>query len=222
MIRGNLPTGGPLNFLNEVAQTNSRKNSVPVMALVAEHKPNSPEELKEIIKNHINKCKCGINSAGTVEDFANNLYNAQFYNETYKNKYPNEREYTYEECYDFMYSLFCIGPLRALLTENSSKKLLGNILSKKNIEYRIQDATENEDFNYAIDYNIIINKNSKEYPIGIQVKPQSFFKNKFAYQTNNYKHSKCNYPVCYHTYNNHTMMFIYYSTNDIVDLILSL
>ena len=52
VIKGNLPTGGPLNFLNEAAQTNSRKNTVPVMALVAAHKPNSSEELKELIKNH--------------------------------------------------------------------------------------------------------------------------------------------------------------------------
>jgi len=223
VIKGNLPTGGPLNFLNEAAQTNSRKNTVPVMALVAAHKPNSSEELKELIKNHINQdCKCGLKSSGTVEDFSNNLYNAQFTNDSYKNKYPNEREFTFDECYDFMYSLFCIGPLRALLTENNSKKLLSNILNKENIQHRIEDATEIEDFNYAIDYNIFVILNSKEYKIGIQVKPQSFFKNKFAFNSNNNKHSKCNYPVCYHTYNNHTMKFIYYSTNDIIDFIKNL
>ena len=48
-VKGNLPTGGPLNFLNEAAQTNSRKNTVPIMLLVSAHKPKTPEELKELL-----------------------------------------------------------------------------------------------------------------------------------------------------------------------------
>jgi len=223
-VKGNLPTGGPLNFLNEAAQTNSRKNTVPIMLLVSTHKPKTPEELKELISNHVNNdCSCGLKSAGTVEDFAKNLYNAQFVNWTYKNKYPDEKEYTLDERYSFMYSLFCIGPLRGLSSENDSKKLVKSILNKENILYKIEDATEEEDFNYAVDYKIFLYKNKiSEIPdkaIGIQVKPQSFFKNKQALNVNNDKHKIYKYPVKYHVYNNHNMRFIYDSTSEVIQSI---
>ena len=71
-------TGGKLNFLNGKYGISAPNRSVPVMKLIREHKPKSPNELKKLIEEHFkNDCKCGIKSKGTVEDFGKNLYEAQ-------------------------------------------------------------------------------------------------------------------------------------------------
>ena len=63
-------TGGELNILNGKYGVSAPNKSVPVMALIREHKPKSHEELYRLIDEHSKRnCKCGIKSQGTVENF---------------------------------------------------------------------------------------------------------------------------------------------------------
>lgn len=199
-----LPTGGPLNYLNEEYGCNSRINSVPVMALVQAHHPKTAEDLKKMIEEHTyNNCKCGIISNGPVEKFALNLFQGQLKCQKYKEAYPNQSVFSYQNCYNFMYTLFCIAPIQGYLQEEKSKHLMKSLFLKGGKEVDIIDATEEEDFKYAVDYLVKWNNNF----VGIQVKPQSFFKKDGPLKINNEKHLKYKYPVKYHIYNNNNLEF---------------
>lgn len=102
-----------------------------------------------------------------------------------------------------MYTLFCIAPIQGYLQEEKSKKLIMDLLLKEKKEVEIIDSTEEEDFKYAVDYLVRCNDNF----IGIQVKPQSFFKKDRPVKINNEKHLKYKYPVKYHIYNNNNLEF---------------
>ncbi|GET45582.1 hypothetical protein [Capnocytophaga felis] len=71
-------TGGELNKLNGDYGISAPNKSVPVMKLIKNHKPNSKDELYELIKFHYEiECPCGVKSQGTIEGFGKNLYEAQ-------------------------------------------------------------------------------------------------------------------------------------------------
>jgi len=210
-----IDTGGPLNFLNEAAKTNSREKSVPVMALVAYHRPSSEEELETLIEQHSksHQCECNVRSRGTVADFGKNLYEAQSTCLAYKEKFPSQRIFSMEECYSFMRNLFCVAPLRGLRQEEKSVREIHDLLKAMDGDMSIRLATRSEDFDYAVDY--IVSMRGQE--LGIQVKPESFFNKKECVQNNKEKHARYHRPVLFHIYSNRTMEFLPETTRAIID-----
>jgi hypothetical protein len=181
-------TGGPLNFLNELATTNSRRNSVSVMKLLEFHQCKTPRQLELEIQSHQKYCKCGVKSSGSVHDFAGNLFRAQTQFPEFSKKFPGQ-SFTFKDCYNFMYTLFCKAPLRGLDQELKSQKILGT-------KYTILKSSEYDDFKNGIDYFI---KNGTEL-IGIQVKPKSFFRRNNIVTIQDIKHANSGYAVRYHIY----------------------
>jgi len=211
-----IATGGPLNFLNEAARTNSRQQTVPVMALVAYHRPVHDNELENLIEQHCPlhpPCPCGIQSRGTVTDFGNNLYEAQQTCEAYQQQYPGQRIFSRQECYTFMRNLFCVAPLRGLRQEEKSVSVLEKAIPGINVVL----ATRSEDFEYAVDY--IVTYHEKQ--LAIQVKPESFFNKDKCIQISNEKHERFrqfrHVDVYYHVYSNRTMEFLEPTTQKIVE-----
>jgi len=209
-----IATGGPLNFLNEAARTNSREKSVPVMALVAYHRPPHEEALESLIEQHCrlahsSQCPCGVKSRGTVTDFGNNLYEAQQTCEAYKQQYPDQRAFTRQECYTFMRNLFCVAPLRGLRQEETSV----SVLRKAIPGIVVTLATRSEDFDYAVDY--IVTHRGRD--LGVQVKPESFFNKEDCVVLTKEKHARFRHPVLFHTYSNRTMEFLEETTRKIID-----
>jgi len=210
-----IDTGGPLNFLNEAAKTNSRQKSVPVMALVAHHRPSSEEELETLIEEHFKsyRCECNVRSRGTVADFGRNLYEAQSTCLAYKERFPSQRIFSMEECYSFMRNLFCVAPLRGLRQEEKSVREIHDALKAMDGDMNIRLATRSEDFDYAVDY--IVSLRGRE--LGIQVKPESFFNKKESVQNNKEKHARYHRPVLFHIYSNRTMEFLPETTRAIIN-----
>jgi len=124
-------TGGELNILNGGKRGISAPDkSVPIMKLIKVHKPKSKEELVTLIKEHfIKKCECGIVSKGTIEDFGQNLYDAQL-------PMWGEHKYTLQECITWEYHLFVTQSLKGDLIENKAKDILSKELKGCNYSAR--------------------------------------------------------------------------------------
>ena len=189
-----LPTGGELNILNEKSHCNSRRNSVPVMNLVRHHKPSNPEILRILIEKHQNKCKCGVKSVGTVEQFATNLYNAQFSDLGRSIR----KFYSWGECYSFQYSLFCVAPLRGQTMEKASKNEFERAIKQCGTKLICREATVKEDFQFAVD--LVVFDQSKKNVLGIQVKPRSAMRRQHIIHQNKKKQARFDAPVVFHVY----------------------
>ena len=213
MSHKRIATGGPLNALNELAGTNQRSRSVSVMALVSNHRPRTPEELASLIEEHSKeKCDCGIISQGTVLKFGLNLFEAQFNCASYISQFgPHRSIFSEDECYQFMYNLFCVAPLRGIKQEERSKSLIRDKLSS----CMIVDASIDEDFLYGVDY--VVKSWDESVAAGIQVKPESFFKKHEYVDIQRLKHETYHLPVMYHIYHNDSLKFTIDSTNEIVN-----
>jgi len=154
-------TGGPLNKLNGDCGISAAENSVPVQKLIRIHNPSSREELVDLIKKHHEKnCECGIKSKGTIEDFGNNLYEAQ------KTEW-GEYKFSREECIEWEYHLFVTQSLIGNTIEKDVKKVLENKLSN----FTIEDSGSYYDEELRID---LVIKRENKIIVGIQVKPESF------------------------------------------------
>ena len=193
-----LPTHGELNDLNEKYQCNSRRNTVPVMDLVRYHRPDNPEVLRQLIEKHHNSAcsRCRCNSAGTVEQFASRLYLAQF-------KEKLTRRYSWDECYRFHYTLFCIAPLRGRSMEHASRNMIAAALKNDSTTAtcHVREATQTEDFECAVDL-VIARSADPTAPalLGIQVKPQSVLHRTTIMEQNRQKHAAFAAPVIFHIY----------------------
>lgn len=186
-------TGGPLNALNEKHKLNSRNKSVAVMQLVNFHKPQNPRKLKQLIESHYKGCcNCGIQSNGCLEQFALNLFNAQFIDKEFNHRFE------YQKCYDFMYALFCESPLIGRTQEMKSRKLIQEEIHKKGFNMKTREATEYEDFDCAIDY-VIYNTETNIDICGIQVKPLTCQKD--IINMNIKKQKRVSFPTFFHYYN---------------------
>ena len=191
-----LPTGGELNGLNERSRCNSRRKSVPVMDLVRAHRPANPEALRRLIEQHHRRqctdCRC--RSMGTVEQFASNLYNAQFGESLHK-------RYTWDECYRFQYTLFCVAPLRGRAMEEASKAEFDAAIRTCGWDatLRCRDATREEDFEFAVDLVVVVKKTGAPV-LGIQTKPNSFLHRAGVVRQNKAKQERFYAPVVFHVY----------------------
>ena len=188
------------------------------MDLVKYHSPSSPEQLRELIEHHhTHDCAhCGCKSAGTVEQFASRLYNAQF-NEP---RQSVQRRYTWDECYLFHYTLFCVAPLRGVAMEKAVQNAVATALTavknkqapnhtnnngRRTNVWTIREATQREDFDCAVDLVMEwTDHNSHTHTIlGLQVKPQSVLKRKRVMEQNRHKQRTFGAPVLFVVYNNH-------------------
>lgn len=157
-------TGGDLNWLNGAAAISAPENSVPVMSLIRKHKPKSHEELYVLIKKHYKtKCKCGITSKGTIEDFGKKLYQAQ-------QKYWKQKRYTLKQCIKWEYDLFIVQSMKGQCMEEKIKTILQNKLKK---QYKINETNDYIDDTLRVDLEV---SNKNNVICGIQIKPISFKK----------------------------------------------
>ena len=217
-----LPTGGELNRLNEAKRCNVRHRTVPVMDLVRYHRPSSPEALRKCIEEHHHQAStctlCNCRSVGTVEQFASTLYMAQFNAPAHTPK----RRYTWDECYRFHYTLFCIAPLRGLAMERAAQEQIEVVLRQEHIllestthHWCVREATRHEDFDCAVDLVIErVRVNNDDEPtenctdeavsstiaLGIQVKPESVLHRKAVMKQNRTKQETFGAPVVFMVY----------------------
>jgi len=158
-------TGGDLNLLNGKMGISDREESVPVMKLISEHNPKSNQELVELIEDHIGGADCcDVVSQGTVEDFGENLYEAQ-------EEFWGEKKYTLTECIEWEYDLFISQSLKGDTMEKRAISKLEHRLTDK-CDLDIEESDEIVDNEYRIDIEIELNG---KIISGIQVKPESYF-----------------------------------------------
>lgn len=235
-IATRLPTGGALNHINEKHKCNSRHHTVPVMELVKHHRPTTPERLRELIECHYRQpslcevCKCV--SMGTVEQFASRLYEAQYKESdtqevTPLQKTKTKNRHTWDECYRFHYTLFCIAPLRGLAMEQTYQKQLYTALqqhrtarSQTSAKWIVREATQQEDFDCAVDLVVEWRSSHAQHASshtqdhtpsrpshisrivqGLQIKPESVLRRHSVIQQNVKKHMRFCAPVIFVVYN---------------------
>lgn len=198
-------TGGLLNELNGKMGISAPYRSVPVMKLIKTHRPKSKEELVELIQFHFqNRCSCGIQSKGTVEDFGRNLYNAQ-------QKYWQENKFSLKECIQWEYDLFVVQSLKGGLMETKAAKALQQFLPN----FTIQEAEGYLDEELRID--LIVKKNGQAIG-GIQVKPKTFLRMRREVITfNKTANQKWHLPVFYLYYDDAE---VFENMTDLVEVIL--
>lgn len=168
-------TGGLLNPINELHGVNSKKKSVPVIALIGAHQPKTNDELVALIESHTANghhanCKCGVKSAGTIEDFAKNLYEAQLKEFAELNK--AHLAFEYEDCFSFIYTLFINYSLQGKRVEDQViKDLNASFKQYGMVGYKATKGSEEYDFKYGVD--VLIEKEGKLVKT-LQVKPVSY------------------------------------------------
>jgi hypothetical protein len=201
-----------------VAGTSQRATSVSIIALITAHNPETPEEVKELIEKHCEEtCVCGIQSKGTVESFALNLYNAQQTCQQYINKYGENRTFFDEiTCYKFMFQLFCVASLKGRQQEIKSMQIIDHLCKQKNIHVEFIPATTLDEFDYAIDYKV---KTSTGKIFGVQVKPSSFFNCSSDVRITQLKHNSYGKPVVFHVYHDSPPTFLEHSTKTVMNTI---
>jgi len=155
-------TGGPLNELNGKAGISAPNRSVPVSRLVKAHNPKSAEELERLIAVHVDgKCKCGVVSRGTVQDFGRNLYHAQ-------KKYWGEYRFSLQQCIQWEYDLFILQTLKGKTMEHECVAQLNNILGE---QFDVKFTSRYIDEEIRVDLEIC---KENQIVAGIQVKPSSY------------------------------------------------
>lgn len=194
-----LPTGGPLNALNERFGCNSRARTVPVMALLDAHPTADAGVLRDTIERHAHSaCACGIRSTGPVEKFALALYEAQFA-PTAASWLAEHGRHRYEQCLRFHVALFCEAPIRGRKYEYASRELVERALAGDGAPspWATRRATQTEDFDCAVDYVITHDGSSV---LGVQVKPASAMYRRATVELNRTKQVQCDFPVRFHVY----------------------
>lgn len=178
-------TGGLLNELNGKMGISAPYRSVPVMKLIKTHRPKSKEELVELIRFHFqNRCPCGIQSKGTVEDFGRKLYQSQ-------QQYWKENKFSLKDCIQWEYDLFVVQSLKGGIIETKAAKELQRLLPN----FVVEEAEGYLDEELRID--LIVEKNGEEVA-GIQVKPKTFLRMRREVITfNKTANQKWHLPVFY-------------------------
>lgn len=158
-----MATGGLLNELNGKMGISSPSKSVPVMKLIKEHKPQSKEELVELIKFHYeNKCSCGIVSHGTVENFGKKLFESQI-------EYWGEQKFTLKQCIQWEYDLFVVNSLKGGILENKALEKLTNYL--RYTGFLVTETFGSLDEELRID---LVITHEGIISSGVQVKPSTY------------------------------------------------
>ena len=194
-----IPTGGPLNWLNEKSRCNSRANSVPIMSLLESHPTDDSEVLKKCIEEHAyTECECGIKSKGPVEKFALSLFEAQFSQWATEWRKKNGT-FSYDDCLKFQHALFCEAPIRGRLFEMKSRSIVERLLKERYPAVKTRKATLSEDLDMGVDYMVYVPP-LDDILLGIQVKPHSAMQMMSVLRMHTEKHKKCQFPVLFHVY----------------------
>ena len=191
-----------LNWLNGQAGTSAPFKSVPVIKLISLEKPQSREELVNLIESYYLNPRNGIKSMGTLDDFGRSLYNAQ-------PRFFNEYRYSLDECRAWMFDLFINRSMKGYTME---KAALETIKRGLGVGYRVKLAKGYIDEELRID--LLIYKGD-EVIYGVQVKPTSFKHMRESVQAMQYKLSD--------KYHKEVLMY-YYDNNNVftnTDLIIS-
>lgn len=207
-------TKGVLNYVCEKYGCNQKRKTVAINNLIRYHKPVQQAELVALIASHAKggkheNCECGCKSAGTIKDFADNLYVAF---KDFRNTAEGYVEHkNWEDCYIFMKHLFVIGALRGNDMENSVTRDLNFFFNNNEHDIvklcRAEIASEVNDFKYSVDISIYDDNNVEIF--GVQVKPVT------------YKNFKPSHRVVKHNLQknrayNRPVIYIYYDENNMI------
>jgi hypothetical protein len=141
-------------------------------------------KLRLIKSHHENNCTCGVKSQGTVENFGQNLYEAQL-------KEWGEYRHSLQDCIQWEYDLFIIQSLKGTLVEDNAIVELQKLLP----DFHVEKAEGYVDEELRVD--IIISKDGSAL-CGIQVKPKTFnFMRKGVIMFNKIANEKWGKPVYY-------------------------
>lgn len=167
-------TKGILNQINERYKCNSKRNTVPVMNLIRFHKPKQNAELTALIASHQvghahENCECGCKSNGTVETFADKLYDSYLDYCTKNEGVPYKNS---EDALIFMKHLFVINALKGDKMENKYMNSFNDYFKEHSLNYKCITAPTLYDFKYSVDL-LIEDVDGKEVGF-IQVKPVSY------------------------------------------------
>lgn len=183
-------TGGELNRLNGKAGISAPANSVPIIRLINAHKPQSNEELVQLIEyHHTHDCPCGIKSKGTVYDFGKNLYQAQ-------KEHYGEYRHSLEECMQWEYDLFITNSLKGNKME---QKAIDELKLWLPTTYDIRKTDRVTDEEHRIDLTVTDKTIGKT--LGIQVKPKTYkYMGENVKRQNRKLNRKSKFPTAYMYY----------------------
>ena len=176
-------SGGTLNDICEAFRLATRKNSISVITLQQKHKVISPDHLLAEIDRHFHEdCKCGMKSAATIEQLAQNLHDVQS-KDTAKAilAEKGEQKWDYDTCLRWMRNLMGKNSFKGKRMEDAAIKALKAHIWK----FQVEKADEETDVSHMVD---LVIKQNDEVKAGIQVKPDSFYHMKKL-------HDKLDYPV---------------------------
>jgi len=181
-------SGGTLNDICEAFRLATRKNSISVITLQQKHKVISPDHLLAEIDRHFHEdCKCGMKSAATIEQLAQNLHDVQS-KDTAKAilAEKGEQKWDYDTCLRWMRNLMGKNSFKGKRMEDAAIKALKAHIWK----FQVEKADEETDVSHMVD---LVIKQNDEVKAGIQVKPDSFYHMRLPYVKK--LHDKLDYPV---------------------------
>tara|TARA_B100000214_G_scaffold221729_2_gene161309 strand:- start:1031 stop:1672 length:642 start_codon:yes stop_codon:yes gene_type:complete len=181
-------SGGTLNDICEAFRLATRKNSISVISLQQKHKIHSAEHLLAEIDRHYHEdCECGMKSAATIGQMAQNLYEAQ---DKPQGKAildeKGEQKWDLDTCHRWMGNLMGKNSFKGKRMEDEAIKALKVHIWK----YKVEKADEETDVAHMVD---LVLKQNGEVKAGIQVKPDSFYHMKLPYVKK--LHDQLDYPV---------------------------
>lgn len=218
-FRGFIRTGGPLNDLNERCMCNAMHKTIPIMRLMRMHRPQSSDEVEGWIEHYANSktSQDAMRSTGTVRDFGATLHQCQFRDHAWRMKHGlllDKDLFTLDECYAFMYNLFCVAPIQGAFIEDRARQSIQagiqkQLKSNQNILVHVENASEETDRTHAVDLEVLVfrfsnsamlssfNTGNFHTKVGIQVKPSSLSNRQSTIKMNQKKNRRYGYPVVY-------------------------
>lgn len=170
-------TGGVLNTVNHKHNTHLARVTISVNKLIEYHRPNTADELEQLIKNHIGdagkECDCGCPAHGNgIPTWGDNLYKAvqkELKDARSDIDKDSLKDVTMEECVKFMHDLYTVGSMQGTLWE---KKCIVDI-GKSFPDATVRRSKEREDMDFAFDVHMT-NESGGGKICGIQVKPVTY------------------------------------------------
>ena len=179
-----------LNNINEKYSINDPDSSLYVIDLIENHDIRSEAELVEQIADHQEGCErdeCEVESGGTLEDFAEQLYEAQ------AEEFGTD-VYDYETCYEWVYDLFVCRSLRGRSLEEKAI----DRLTEEEKAFSFVKAEKDFDVEKAVDIVVRSGLNNEVDIAGVQVKPESYEGTADRIKlTNQRKNEQYDHPVFY-------------------------
>ena len=181
-------SGGTLNDICEIFRLATRKNSISVITLQQKHRIFSAKQLLSEIDRHFHEdCECGMKSAATIEQLAQNLHDVQS-KDTAKAilAEKGEEKWDLDTCLRWMQNLMGKNSFKGKTMEDEAIKALKVHIWK----FKVEKSDEETDVSHMVD---LVMKQDDKVKAGIQVKPDSFYHMNLPYVKK--LHDKLDYPV---------------------------